>query len=139
MSIPEDCLGSALYYITGAVDEKGDVRVIDIGRDVIRSDSILIVTWNEESGSHSGSFAEAVFRPEHIARQYSPDGNVRVAYDHDARPPQHDELGEWSSVTFYDVGAEYREYYRTRIDEGYEPTVGALETFGRVIASRSDS
>jgi hypothetical protein len=127
MTVPEGSLRAGLHYVTGAVSEGAAVYVIDVGRDVVHSAPLLLTTWAADPGERDGSFAEAVFDPEHLVHEYTPPENVRVAYDHGLTPSGGDRIGEWSGVPFRSVEADLRRRFREANRESYTPDEAALD------------
>ncbi|MFC7080837.1 hypothetical protein [Halorussus caseinilyticus] len=127
---------SGLDYVAAQVDHDGEVYVIDIGRNRIHSAPLLLTTWDDSTSVETRSFAHAVFGPEHLAKSYTPEENVRVTYDFGAEPPGETDLGEWSSVRLYDVGREFREYYRENSGDFYTPAENPVETITTVLVER---
>ncbi|WP_128477947.1 hypothetical protein [Halorussus pelagicus] len=121
MPVPTDSIRSGLNYLKAFLDNEGDIFVIDIGRDDIHSEPLLLTTWDGATSPQDESFAHAVFDPEHMTRSYAPEENIRVTYDDGAAPAGGEYVGEWSSVSVYDVGREYRDYYREESGDFYDP------------------
>ena len=141
MTVPPECLRVGLDYlsghvdhsgVSGHVDHSGDVYVVDVGRDVVHSEPLLVASWYETTSGEAGSFVGAIFDPEHLAKSYTPDENVRVAYDHDAEPQSERPLGEGKSVTVHDTGEEYRERYREESKDFYTPARDSIRTLPRL-------
>ncbi|MFB6174609.1 MAG: hypothetical protein ABEJ87_01370 [Candidatus Nanohalobium sp.] len=124
-----DSLKGGLDYITGHVDMSGEVYIIDVGRDVVHDDPIILSTWGEETREEDSSFVETVFPPEYLAEDFAPDENVHVAYDHglDVRPGER--RGEYSGVDFFDIDLDQRLRFREENRDGYRPDSEVLDEF----------
>lgn len=125
---------AGLDYIAGRVDRDGAVYVIDVGRDAVHSEPMIIGTWDDDTSEELGSFVESIFDPEHLAKNYSPDENVRVAYDDDLNPDPGEYRGEWDGVEFYDVSTDDRLRFRKENEESYRPDSDALDQFYRLLS-----
>jgi len=121
MVVPEDSLKGGLDYITGHVDMSGEVYVIDVGRDVVHDEPLIISTWDEDTSEEDGVFANAVFSDRYMARDFSPDENIRVVYDHDIEVVSGDRIGEYSGVDFFDVDLDQRLEFREKNGGSYRP------------------
>jgi hypothetical protein len=117
----KDAIKSGLVYLTGHVDGSGDVHLVDVGRDTVHAEPIILCSWDESTKREDASFVETVFPPEYLANEFAPEENVRVAYDHgfDFTPTVH--RGEWSGVDIYDVAVDERRRLRENNTDGYSP------------------
>jgi hypothetical protein len=122
-----DALKGGLDYLTGHVDMSGEVYVVDVGRDVVHDEPIILSTWDEGTHPEDGSFVETVFTPEYLAHDFAPAENVRVAYDHGltVRPGQY--RGTYSGVEFAGVAERQRREFRDANADSYSPDEHALD------------
>jgi hypothetical protein len=130
----EDSLRGSLDYITGHVDMSGEVYIIDVGRDTVHDDPIILSTWDEETREEDGSFVETVFSPEYLAEEFAPDRNVHVAYDHGIEVRPGERRGEYSGVDFFDVDMDQRLEFRKENKESYRPDEKALDKLYRLLS-----
>ena len=130
----EDCLKRGLDYITGRVDSSGEVYIIDVGWDCIHDDLLIIATWGEETKREDRSFANTVFTERYLAHDFTPEENIRIAYDHDIRIEPGERLGAYSGVDFFDVDTDLRVEMREQNRGSYEPDEQALETLYTLIS-----
>lgn len=124
----KDSLKGGLDYITGRVDSSGEVYIIDVGRDRIHDEPLIIATWEEETHREDRSFANTVFSERYLAHDFTPEENTRIAYDHDIRIEAGERLGAYSSVEFFDIESDLRVEVRKTNSETYEPDEEALKT-----------
>ena len=108
VTVPEGSVRSGLNYISARLDQSGEAYILDAGRDEIHSEPIVFVSWPESSPEESGSFIETLFEPEHLAKNYSPDENMRVGYDDSVDDSEGELKGSWSGVAVYDSGTVRR-------------------------------
>lgn len=99
MSVPTDSLRSGLNFVSGHVDREGTITAIDVGRDHIHDAPLLIATWDGEKWGHDAPFVRALFGPEHMARTYTPEENVRLAYLHEPVADPDETIGDWKGAT----------------------------------------
>lgn len=124
----EDALKGGLDYITGRIDMSGEVYIIDVGRDAIHEDPMILSTWDRETQTEEGSFVETIFPPEYLAHDFSPDENIRVAYDHELTVRPDEYRGEYSDVDFFDVEESQRREFRQSNTESYTPVKQVRDT-----------
>ena len=129
----EDCLKGGLNYITGRVDSSGEVYIIDVGWDCIHDDLLIIATWGEETKREDRSFANTVFTERYLAHDFTPEENIRVAYDHGIRIESGKRLGAYSGVEFFDIDIDLREEVRETNSETYYSDKEARETLYRLL------
>ena len=125
--LPAESLESGLDYVTTRVDREGTIEVIDIGRDGIHSEPFLVATWDDTTGVEKGSFVIPVYKPEFIAKSYTPEENIRVAYHDDAPVTQTTYLGDWRSVDCYFASDSQRDTFQDNSGEAYIPAKNAVE------------
>lgn len=122
----EDSLRVGINYITNRVNSDVEVYVIDVGRDAIHEEPMIISTWPSED---TGSFVESIFEPEYLAKSYSPDENIRVAYDGSSDFRSRVYRGSWDDVDFFDVVEDDRLRFREEKRESYRPDTEVLDVF----------
>lgn len=130
----EDSLKGGLDYIAGHVDMSGEVYIIDVGRDTVHDEPVILSTWDEETRIEDSSFVETVFPPEYLAEDFAPDENVNVAYDHDIDLVPGERIGEYSGVDFFDVDTDQRLEFRDENKESYRPDEEALDELYSLIS-----
>lgn len=130
----KDSLKGGLDYIASHVDMSGKVYIIDVGRDTVHDDPILLSTWGENTKEENSSFVETVFPPEYLAEDFAPDENVHVAYDHDIDVVPGERRGEYSGIDFFDVDIDQRLKFREENKESYRPDSEALDEFYRILS-----
>jgi hypothetical protein len=126
--VSEAVLKGGLDYITGRVDMSGEVCIIDLGRDAIHDDPIILSTWDEKTHPEEGSFVGTVFPPEYLAHDFAPDENIRVAYDHGITVRPDEYRGEYSNVEFFDVEESQRREFRQANTDSYSPVEQTRDT-----------
>jgi hypothetical protein len=124
----DDALKGGLDYITGHVDMSGEVYIIDVGRDAIHADPIILSTWDEETQTEEHSFVETIFSPEYLAHDFAPDENIRVAYDHGITVRPDEYRGQYSNVEFFDVDKSQRREFRQANADSYSPVKQVRDT-----------
>lgn len=124
----EDCLKGGLDYITGRVDSSGEVYIIDVGWDCIHDELLIIATWGEETNREDRSFANTVFTERYLGHDFTPEENIRIAYDHGIRIEPGEPLGAYSGVDFFEIDTDLRLEVRETNSETYEPDEEALKT-----------
>lgn len=134
MAAPENSLRAGLNYVTARLDHSGEAYVLDVGRDVIHSEPIMFATWDSETSRQTSSFIETLFDPDHMAKNYSPDENIRVGYDEVFEPSETSYQGEWRDVDFYNIGKKDREMFRERKETAYWPDDEALDQLYEMIS-----
>lgn len=134
MSVPQNSLRAGLNYVTGRLNHSGETYVLDVGRDIIYSEPIIFATWEDETHEENSSFIETIFDPEQMARNYSPDENIRIGYDNDFEPFERNYRGEWRDVDFYDIGNRDRDLFRDRKETAYWPDDEALDQLYELIS-----
>ena len=132
--IPIECLRSGIDYISRRVENEGEIEVIDCGRDGIHSEPIVFATWPDSTCVEKGSFITSIYTPEIIAKQYSPEENIRIGYDDDASMTKGKYLGERKSVDFYLSNHERREVFRNNSGDALVPVDGWEESIERLFA-----
>lgn len=126
MTLPKSSLRSGLNYISARLDHSGEAYLLDAGRDSIHSEPVVFVSWPDESSVEGGSFIETLFDPEHMARNYTPDENMRVAYDDGFEDFSGDVEGTLREVDFYSIGRDRRLEFREGKESAYRPDDEAL-------------
>lgn len=129
VAVPEGSVRSGLHYISARLDQDGEAYILDAGRDEIHSEPILFVSWPETSSEESESFIEAIYDPGHIARNYSPEENMRVGYDDSVDEFKGEFIGSQDGVDFYDIGNDRRLRFREGKESAYTPDEEALNQF----------
>ena len=129
VTVSEGSVRSGLNYISARLDQSGEAYILDAGRDEIHSEPIVFVSWPESSSEESGSFIETLFEPEHLAKNYSPDENMRVGYDDSFDDFEGELKGSWSGVDVYDIGRDRRLEFREGKESAYRPDEQALNQF----------
>lgn len=120
---------SGLNYISARLDHSGEAYILDAGRDDIHSEPIVFASWPDESSEEGSFFIETLFDPEHLAKNYSPDENMRVGYDDSFNDFGGELKGNWRGVDFYDIGRDRRLEFREERGSAYRPDEEALNQF----------
>lgn len=126
MTVPEGSVRSGLNYISARLEQSGKAYILDAGRDEIHSEPIIFSSWQDESSEYSGSFIETLFEPDHMAKNYSPEENMRVGYDDSFDDFDGELKGNWKGVDFYDIARDRRLEFREGKRSAYTPDKEAL-------------